>query len=164
MVILAFIGGFQKGVTKIFGLLSAIIFGGIVILWSAPYLADFLTASVTQVPFWLMPTLLFLEFVVMILIFMRLLRSTTKPKTKSGNSFLQNTMGGLFLSAFMLFSIAILSGFFEQTNVIKDKTRTTSVAYQLLHPVKQKSWHLWQRLTDQSESESFGMKAARVDG
>ncbi|NND31618.1 MAG: hypothetical protein HKN76_03435 [Saprospiraceae bacterium] len=151
MVILAFAGGFQRGVVKVFGFLSAIIFGVICILWSAPYLSDFLNASMTQVPKWLLPVLLFLEFSLIAMTLFMLIPHRKQSKTKVYNGFLQNTMGGLFLSAFMVFSIGILSGFFEKTNVIREETRNSSVAYQMLNPLKQKSKQIWQRLTDQND-------------
>ena len=166
MVLLAFIGGFQKGVVKIFGLLMAIIFACIILLWSAPYLNDFLIASMTTVPNWLGSTILVTEFIVVFVLFWSLLRSAGQTNTKVQNSIWQNTLGGLFLSAFMLLSISILSGFFEQTNVIQENTKQKSIAYQFLSPVQQKSKLLWRRLTTlKSESRpAKKVKAASIDG
>ena len=70
------------------------------------------------------------------------------------------------LSAIMLFSIAILSGFFEQTKVINDRVKNESFAYKILTPIQKQSKKLWIDLTsevskieksvDQPEREKAG--------
>jgi hypothetical protein len=167
MVLLAFIGGFQKGVVKIFSLLLAFLFAILIVLWSVPYLYDFLNASLSEVPTWLGPTLTFSELAILCFFGSKILGTTWRPGKKKGGSFFQNVLGGAFLSAFMLLSMAILSGFAEQTHLLSEKTKHESTAYKILDPVHQKSREIWHRLTSHvtnTRDKDIKINEAAIDG
>ena len=166
MVLLAFIGGFQKGVVKILSTLLALLFAIVMVLWSVPYLYDFLSASLSEVPSWLGPTLIFSELAILCFLGIKILGTTPKGK-KKGGSLLQNLLGGAFLSAFMLLSMAILGGFAEQTNLLTEKTKNESTAYKILDPVHQKSREIWHSLTSHvtdTKGKDIKVKEASIDG
>jgi len=117
LVVLAFIGGVQKGVIRIFSFLIAICLSAITTLWSAPYILDFLNASFGHLPASPPMVSMLLLFLAMSWVLSSLVGFLWKPLPNRKQHPIQNVAGGVLLGAIMLFSIAILSGFFEQTNV-----------------------------------------------
>lgn len=143
LILMAFIGGFQKGVVRIFGFLIAIFLAAGLTIWSAPYFLDFLAVSKSD---WSTPIpeiLLFLEFSLLVWMLTSLVSMLWKPVTRKKESITQNIGGGLMLACIMVFSIAILSGFFEQTKVITQETKEKSIAYQVLSPIRDTSKKIW---------------------
>ncbi|MCB0685243.1 MAG: CvpA family protein [Saprospiraceae bacterium] len=152
LVILAFVGGFQKGVVRIFSFLMAIGLAAIVTIWSVPYLTDFLVASLPDVPGYLPSIILCILFVSLCWILSSLVQTLWKPTPKKKPSPVQNVAGGVILSSIMVISIAILSGFFEQTQVITATTKETSIAYKILIPINESSRQLWINLTQNHQT------------
>lgn len=167
MVLLAFIGGFQKGVVKIFSTLLVWLFALAVVLWNVPYLSDFLNASMAEVPIWLIPVLIITELAILGFLGIKILGTTRRSGKKKDNSLFQNILGGVFLSIFMLLSMAILSGFADQTHLLTEKTKHESTAYKILDPVHHRSRDIWHRLTSHvTNTRGKDMKAeeASIDG
>ena len=147
LVVLAFIGGFQKGVMRIFSFLIAICLSAIIAIWSAPYILDFLNASFSQLPPYTPSLCILVLFLTLSWLLSSLVGLLWKPIPKKKQNPVQNISGGVLLSAIMLLSIAILSGFFEQTKVISQQTKDSSYAYRILTPLHESSRQLWLNLT-----------------
>ncbi len=147
MILIAFAGGFQKGVVRIFGWLIAILLASGTTLWSAPYLLDYLGSPSVG---WSSPVpeiMLVVEFALLMWLLTSLMGTLWKPVARKKESMVQNVTGGLMLSGIMVFSIAILSGFFDQTRVISQQTRQQSIAYKILTPIHHTSKKIWINLT-----------------
>jgi amino acid transporter len=167
MVLLAFVGGFQKGVVKIFSTLLALLFAVIIVLWSVPYLYNFLNASALEIPAWLGPVIILGELAILSFLGFKIIKKPEKTKKKNDHSLFQNVMGGVLLSVFMLLSMAILSGFAEQTHLLTEKTKHESTAYKILDPVHQKSREIWHSLTSHvtnTRGKDVKVKEASIDG
>lgn len=147
LVVLAFIGGFQKGVIRIFSFLIAICLSAIFTIWLAPYVTDFLEASSSSLPANSVAILLILVFVLSSWLLGSLVRRLWKPIPRKKQSPIQNIAGGVILSIMMILSIAILNGFFEQTKIINSSTKHSSIAYKILTPIHEGSRQLWLNLT-----------------
>lgn len=162
MVILAFTGGFQKGVVRIFSILIAISLAAILTIWCTPYFKDFMLASFKELPKYTMSAFLGILFFLLCWLLSSVVSKLWRPLPKKKQSTLQNVAGGLILSLIMVVSIAILSGFFEQTKIISSETKQSSIAYKIMTPIHEGSRQLWINLTnntrilkDQTEETSF---------
>ncbi|MBK8503026.1 MAG: CvpA family protein [Saprospiraceae bacterium] len=139
MILIAFAGGFQNGVVRIFSLLIGFTVSAVITVWSIPYLLDFLKASVGHFPNYVASIIMGFEFLMFSWLLVKLVNILWRPKSKKKKNIYQNVAGGLMLSAIMLFSIAILSGFFEQTKVINNQVKKESFAYKILSPIQKQS-------------------------
>ncbi|MCB0669554.1 MAG: CvpA family protein [Saprospiraceae bacterium] len=162
LVGLAFAGGFQKGVIRIFSFVIAIILSIVLTVWSTPYILDFLEASISTLPPYSNTVILGLLFLILCLFLSSMVNVLWKPVQKKKQSPLQNIAGGLILSAIMILSIAVLGGFLERTKIINSGTKETSVAYKILTPIHDSSRRLWINLTSNAShraNESESMKS-----
>jgi hypothetical protein len=147
LLLIAFAGGFQNGVVRIFSFMIGFTLSAVITIWSIPYLLDFLNASFGHFPKYVASLIMGFEFLMFSWLLVKLVNSLWRPKSKKKTNIYQNVAGGLMLSAIMLFSIAILSGFFEQTKVIDDRVKNQSFAYKILTPIQKQSKKLWIDLT-----------------
>jgi len=149
---MAFIGGFQAGIIRIFGIAIACTFAILCTIWCAPYIKQFMHASMTKVPTYAIPILSLLLFTMIAWSMIKIITILWNPNNYNKNKTLHNLLGGAILSAGMLLSISILFGFVDKSSVLKLETKQESISYRILMPIHAKSKNLWSNLTAQTKN------------
>lgn len=162
LIIMAFIGGFQAGIIRIFGLALACTFAILCTIWCVPYIKQFMTASMTQVPVYSVPLISLIIFALITWTMAKIIRMLWKPADYKKNRTMHNLLGGAILSVGMLLSISILFGFVDKSSVITPQTKQESIAYKILMPIHSKSKDLWSNLTANSWNRKSANKAKEI--
>jgi len=152
LLILAFIGGFQAGIIRIFGMAIACTFSALCTIWCAPYIKEFITASMTDVPVSALPIISAVLFVFIAWVMIRIITMLWNPNNYKTHQALHNIMGGAILSTGMLLSISILFGFVDKSSVLRTETKQESISYKILMPIHAKSKNIWTHLTAQTKN------------
>ncbi len=152
LLMMAFVGGFQAGIIRIFGIAIACTFAVLCTIWCVPYVKEFMLASMSEVPTYAIPLISLLLFSIITWSMVKIISMLWNPEGYKKRKLLHNVLGGSILSLGMMLSISILFGFIDKSSVLQPQTKQESIAYKILLPIHAKGKHLWSSLTAQARN------------
>ncbi len=146
LMLLAFVGGFQKGIIRTFAFFLALVLAAVVSLLSSPYVLSFLESSMNPIAEYVPIVILFITFLICFLLFKTVLRILWIAPSKEESGWLPRTAGGLLLASIMLLSISVITNFLENSSLIGNKTRDESRLYGFIEPINERTEDTWVHL------------------
>lgn len=150
----AFFSGLQEGIMRSIGWIVMFTLSVLIAVLSAPYIIRFMEYSFGMK--WLV-----FQVGIMILFFLFLLWLASKPlilvqrnpKSK-GYRYMLRVMGASTMLLITLFSISVLTGFLEKTQITPPQNNEATISYQMMEPVRQSTSYLWKEVKNGMEDMS----------
>ncbi len=157
----AFISGLQEGIMRSIGWIVMFTLSVLIAVLSAPYLIRFMEYSFGMK--WLAFQLGFMMLFLLFLLWLSskpLILVQRNPKSK-GYMYGLRFIGASTMFLITLFSISVLTGFLEKTQITPPQNNQASISYQVMHPVRQSTSILWKELKNGMDDVSRKGNEAR---
>jgi len=161
LIVVAFVAGFQKGIFRSFTLCLSFFLTSFLALIFAPDVIAFFDESFGEGHLLVRFLAALLLFLSLVLIIYQLFQTINSWPGERVSSF-RLLLGGFLLSVMMLFSLAILTGFLQQSGMLQTERARESQCLQLMQPMQDLTSGIWEKAM--VGAETIKVKSERQRG